>query len=81
MWDLCVVQSEVSYPDVGPYLRISAVSDADLEFRYIDTAFVDRQWVRVVPWDAAWDRLLVFLEQLHWFADLDRQSLLRHPLV
>ena len=81
MWDLCIVQSEVNYPDVGPHLRVSAVSESELEFRYIDTAVLERQWTRVVPWDAAWDRFLVFLEQLHWFSDLDRQSLLRNPLI
>lgn len=77
MWDLCIAQSEFTYPEVVPYLKVSTVSQLEVEFRYIDTEILHRQWTRVVLWDDAWDRLLVFLKQLHWFSDLDRQALPR----
>ena len=65
--DLCVVQTPISYPYNGPYLRISPLADGQLEFRYIDTAVKDRQWCRVVEGKAGFARLESFLEQLHWF--------------
>ncbi len=67
---LCVVQAEASYPYKGPVLRIEAISESELEFRYVDTQIESEQWVRVVPATAAWGRLVVFLDQLHWFNDL-----------
>ncbi len=68
MHDLCIVQIPVSYPYDGPYLRISPRFDGTIEFRYIDTPVKAKQWVRVVPEGFAFERLLLFTEQLHWFA-------------
>ena len=67
---LCIVQAEAGYSYSGPILRIVAVSGTELEFRFVDTRIKSRQWVRVVPATAAWERLIVFLDQLHWFNDL-----------
>ena len=67
---LCIVQIETAWPYNGPVLRIVAVSENELEFRFMDTNVESRQWVRVVPATAAWARLLAFLDQLHWFDDL-----------
>lgn len=67
MYDLCVVQTEVTYPYVGPTLRISPVSRDELEFRYEDTFARSKQWHRTVDADEAASRFLKFLEQLHWF--------------
>jgi hypothetical protein len=51
MHDLCIVQTPVSYPYDGPYLRISPLFNGTLEFRYIDTYVRERQWRRVVNED------------------------------
>jgi hypothetical protein len=67
MLDLCVVQTEVSYPYNGPLLRISAVSNEQLEFRYEDTLDKTKQWHRTVDADEAIPRMLRFLDQLRWF--------------
>ena len=67
---LCIVQIETAWPYKGPILRIEAVSENELEFRFEDTLVESRQWVRVVPATAAWGRLIAFLDQLHWFNDL-----------
>lgn len=67
MHDLCIVQTPVSYPYDGPYLRISPLQNGTIEFRYIDTYFKDKQWHRVVSEDAAFERLVGFTNQLHWF--------------
>ena len=68
MLDLCIVQQEVWYPYDGPYLRISPLSDGQLEFRYIDTYIAERQWSRTVPGLEAFERLEKFFDQLHWFS-------------
>lgn len=75
MWDLCIAQAADSTSYEGPYLQLSAVGEDIIEFRYIDCADPDRQWHRNVACIDAWDRLLRFLDQLHWFTDLDHQSL------
>ena len=67
MFDLCIVQTPVTYPYDGPYLKISPVNDGQLEFRYIDTRSEAKQWRRVVAGPDAFARLERLLEQLHWF--------------
>lgn len=67
MHDLCIVQTPVTYPYDGPYLRISPLANGQLEFRYLDTPVKDKQWQRVVDGSAGFDRLERFLKQLHWF--------------
>lgn len=52
----------------GPYLRISPRFDGTIEFRYIDTQIVSRQWHRVVKEGEAFARLIGFFDQLHWFS-------------
>jgi hypothetical protein len=66
-FDLCIVQTPVTYPYDGPYLKISPFKDGQLEFRYIDTPMEAKQWRRVVAGADAFARLERFLEQLHWF--------------
>lgn len=66
MFDLCIVQTEVSYPYDGPLLRLSPVSKDQVEFRYEDTHLKTRQWHRTVDAGDVMQRLLGFLEQLHW---------------
>jgi hypothetical protein len=68
MFDLCFVQTEVSYPYVGPALRISPVSKDQLEFRYEDTFVRSKQWHQTVDADDLGSRLLEFLDHLRWFS-------------
>ena len=68
MHDLCIVQTPVTYPYDGPRLIISPAKDGSVEFRYVDTMIEAKQWSRVEPGPAAFDRLQRFTDQLHWFA-------------
>src|SRR4051812_12866193 len=61
MFDLCIVQREVSYPYVGPLLRLSPASEDQIEFRYEDTGDRSRQWHRTVDAEEGFARLLKFL--------------------
>ena len=67
MLDLCIVQTPVSYPFAGPYLRISPCAHGQLEFRYLDTFVKARQWSRTVDGSEGFARLERFIDQLHWF--------------
>ena len=67
MLDLCISETEPRYPIDHPYLRISPIDEARLEFRYVDAASRVDQWSRVEPAANAKQRLLSFLEQLRWF--------------
>lgn len=67
MHDLCIVQTEVEHPYHGPFLRISPRFDGTLEFRYCDTPLTELQWHRVAPEADAFDRLMRFCDELHWF--------------
>ena len=67
MFDLCIVQTPVSYPYDGPWLRISPISADQVEFRYLDTFEKAQQWHRTVDADQVWPRLIKFLDQLRWF--------------
>ncbi len=67
MHDLCIVQKEAEYPYDGPFLRISPRFDGNLDFRYCDTPRRELQWHRVVPEANAFDRLVRFADELHWF--------------
>ncbi len=64
--DLCIVQTEVSYPYSGPLLRISPMGNGNVEFRYEDTQQKARQWHREVAPSEAVARLNNFLGQLGW---------------
>lgn len=46
MFDLCIVQTPVSYPYNGPLLRISPIEKDQMEFRYFDTRKEAAQWRR-----------------------------------
>jgi len=67
MHDLCIVQSPVTYPYDGPYLRISPQFNGKVEFRYIDTHVESKQWHRTESEDELFPRLEGFINQLHWF--------------
>lgn len=67
MFDLCITQTEVSYPYNGPYLRVSPMRVGLVEFRYIDTMQTDKQWHREVPGHEVTSQLSKFLAQIHWF--------------
>ena len=67
MFDLCIVQTEVTYPYNGPLLRLSPVSEDQLEFRYEDTWDKAKQWHRTIDAEDAMPQLLRFLDQLRWF--------------
>jgi hypothetical protein len=67
MHDLCIAQTRVTYPYDGPYLRISPCNNGQIEFRYLDTSIVDKQWHRTVDGADAFRRLERFVNQLHWF--------------
>lgn len=70
-----LIVSQNRSPFEIPHLRISHLRESfygplvpgKLEFRYIDSCLEGRTWSRVVPCDAAWERLLHFFEQLGWF--------------
>ena len=66
MLELCIVQVPCTYPCDGPCLRISPRSGGMIEFRYIDTPFVSKQWHRVVQEEDAFARLERFMDQLRW---------------
>jgi hypothetical protein len=70
MHDLCVVQTEVTYPYNGPYLRISPLRDGKVKFLYIDTYIKDKQWHRTVEGKDSFARLEKFFHQLHWFSPM-----------
>jgi len=67
MFDLCIAQTEVTYPYVGPYLRVRPLFNGQIEFRYLDTPDESMQWQRTVPAEEGIQRLRGFLAQLHWF--------------
>ena len=68
MHDLCVSQIHQTYPPVGPYLKISAMNAHEVEFRYMDTGILEKQWHRTVPSEDVLERFQRFIEQLHWAA-------------
>ncbi|MGK9167616.1 hypothetical protein KXR53_15030 [Inquilinus limosus] len=65
MFDLCIQQTD-TLPYSGPYLRVSPLQSAKVEFRYLDTAIVARQWCREVSPEEVMPRFNRFLEQLRW---------------
>jgi len=74
MHDLCIVQMPVTNPHDAAYLRVSPLSDGQLEFRYIDTYIKDRQWHRTVAGADGFSRLERFIGQLHWFPPEPRKE-------
>jgi len=76
MWDLCIAQPPIAQPfaDSGPFLRISLLSNGQLEFRYMDTRQKPKQWTRHVDAADGFRRLEIFFDQLHWFADTSPAS-------
>jgi hypothetical protein len=67
MLDLCITQTEVTYPYNGSYLKVSPLRNGLVEFRYLDTQDKGKQWSRTVEAHDAVPRLLKFLDQLRWF--------------
>lgn len=65
MHDLCIQQTDTP-PYSGPYLRLSPLLAGMVQFRYVDTAIVERQWVRVIPPAETTFRFLKFIDQLRW---------------
>jgi hypothetical protein len=65
--DLCLAKSAAKPAGETPYLRLRLLSDAAVEFRYINSALESNQWCRVEPADLAFGRLLIFFDQLNWF--------------
>jgi hypothetical protein len=66
MHAFCVSQVPSPSRHVEPHLRVAAKNNT-LEFRYIDTAIRQRQWVRIVSTESAYDRFVTFLDELNWF--------------
>ncbi len=67
MFDLCIVQTEVTHPYDGPFLRLSPNSEDQIELRYVDTLNKGKQWHRTVDAEHAFARLIKFLDELRWF--------------
>lgn len=67
MFDICIVQNEVTYPYDGPQLRVSPKFNGKVEFRYIDTYIKEKQWKRVVNENEVFPMLEKFIDQLHWY--------------
>lgn len=70
MHDLCIVQTEVSHPYFGPFLRVAPLASGSVEFRYEDTAIQKRQWHRQVAPEEVPVQLSKFLSQLHWLSSV-----------
>lgn len=68
MHELCIIQTPAIYPYNGPRLRLSPLTNGNIEFRYEDTAIKGRQWHREALPGEAVARLHQFLEHLHWIA-------------
>ncbi|MGX5828071.1 hypothetical protein [Mesorhizobium sp. 43Arga] len=67
MFDLCIQQVDVE-PYSGPYLKVSPLASGRIEFRYVDTAIVQRQWHRETTPDAVVPKLVQFMDQLGWIS-------------
>ena len=67
MWTLCLSQTYVDFPCPGPYLTIEPVATREIEFRYIDTYYLHKQWRRRVDNNDAFGRLERFFKELNWF--------------
>ncbi len=67
MFDLCITQTKVEHPYLGPYLRVKPLFNGEVEFRYMDTPDETKQWHRTVLARDSVQRLHGFLAQLHWF--------------
>jgi hypothetical protein len=65
MHDLCICQSGWP-PEFVPILKLSPLRSGLIEFRYIDTMIVERQWHRTEPPERAIARFDHFVAQLHW---------------
>lgn len=68
MFDLCITQTDVTYPYDGPKLRITPVSQDRLELEYEDTPDGLRHWKRTVDADEVWPCFLDFLDESRWFS-------------
>lgn len=67
MHDLCIVQTEVTYPYHGPRLVVSPKGDDQVEFQYVGALDKSKQLHRDVACDQAVPSLLEVLNQLRWF--------------
>ncbi|MDP4177135.1 MAG: hypothetical protein Q8900_02185 [Bacillota bacterium] len=67
MYELYIVQTKVEYPYDGPRLLISPLENNKLEFRYIDTYCINRQWKRIFNADEGFLKLESFFFSIHWF--------------
>ena len=65
--DLCLAQAPSRLPVEAPHLRLRLMSDAAIEFLYIEGAMDPHLWRRVEPVELAYGRLLIFFDQLNWF--------------
>ena len=64
--DLCISQTDMPYPPSGPFLNVSAIGPEEVEFRYLDTGPVERQWHWTVRPEETIARFSRFIEQLRW---------------
>ncbi|MBD3918450.1 hypothetical protein H8B09_06755 [Paenibacillus sp. PR3] len=65
--DLYIVLNEVKYPYDGPKLLVIQLESNKLEFRYIDTYMVERQWKRVFDGSDGFGKLEEFFFDIQWF--------------
>lgn len=65
MLDLAIQQTR-GQPFKTPYLRVSPLSSGKVEFCYIDTIMVDRQWRKPVESAEVVGRFEAFVDQLRW---------------
>ena len=52
-----------------PYLQIKAHQVGKVEFRFIDTPFLKKQWTRVVDEKSLIEMFDIFIDQFHWKLD------------
>lgn len=67
-FNLCLTQTEVSYPYNGPYLQLAPLTGGRIELRFVDTMDSKQQWHRTVDADELLPQFLGFLGQLNWFS-------------
>lgn len=63
---LCVVQQKVTHPYNGPMLQITPRPDGQIEFRYIDTPIIIKQWCRICSPDQVPQTLNNIIKPLNW---------------
>ena len=67
MFELRITQTEVHpFQESVPFLQISPLNNGSAEFRYYDSNFKSKHWVRIADKGRYIDRFESFVEQAGW---------------